>query len=84
MIPTVLTQLQFVTKLTTDVAVFPMMIVKLETSVTQTRTYVWLSARRTMSVNSGITFAMISMTTVTIVVLHQIVMTFLDAAPVLA
>ena len=83
MIPTVLTQLQFV-KMTTDVAVIPMMIVKLETSVTQTRTYVWLSARRTMSVNSGITFAMISMTTVTIVVLHQIVMTLLDVAPVLA
>ena len=83
MIPTVLTQLQFVTKLTTDVAVFPMMIVKLETSVTQTRTYVCLSARRTMSVNNGIIFAMIIMTTVTIVVLHQIVMT-LDVAPVLA
>ena len=83
MIPTVLTQLQFV-KMTTDVAVIPMMTVKLETSVTQTRTYVWLSARRTMSVNNGITFAMISMTTVTIVVLHQIVMTLLDVAPVLA
>ena len=82
MIPTVLTQLQFV-KMTTDVAVIPMMTVKLETSVTQTRTYVWLSARRTMSVNNGIIFAMIIMTTVTIVVLHQIVMT-LDVAPVLA
>merc|ERR1719348_2767431 len=82
-ITTVLTQLQFVTKLTTDVAVFPMMIVKLETSVTQTRTYVCLSARRTMSVNNGIIFAMIIMTTVTIVVLHQIVMT-LDVAPVVA
>ena len=62
MIPTVLTQLQFV-KMTTDVED---------------------NARRTMSVNNGITFAMISMTTVTIVVLHQIVMTLLDVAPVLA